>query len=66
MWRQIIWYMCVNELHVKHILPAISKVFERAISEQLEQYFVDFFNPYLSAFRSGYICQAILLALTEE
>lgn len=48
------------------ILPAISKVFERAISTQLDDMFSKIFHPHLSAFRKGYSCQSTLIALTEE
>ena len=48
------------------ILPAVSKVFERTISRQLDDYFSNIFHPFLSAYRSGYSCETVLLALTEE
>ena len=48
------------------ILTIISKLFERAMSTQLYDYFTDIFHSYLSAFRSGYSCQSTLIALTEE
>ena len=48
------------------ILPAISKVFERTIGEQLVEFFDHIFNPMLSAYRQGYSCQSTLLALTES
>jgi hypothetical protein len=48
------------------ILPAVSKVFERTISRQLDDYFSSIFHPFLSAYRKGYSCQSVLLALTEE
>ena len=48
------------------ILPAVSKIFERAISKQLDDYFSSIFHPFLSAYRKGYSCQSALLALTEK
>ena len=48
------------------ILPALSKVFERTICTQLDNYFSNIFHPYLSAFRRGYSCQSTLISLTEE
>ena len=48
------------------ILPITSKLFERAMEEQLSNYFETIFNPYLSAFRKGFSCQSVLLAITEE
>ena len=34
-------------------------------SEQLNDYFERHFNPYLSAFRKGFSCQSVLLAISE-
>ena len=48
------------------ILPIISKLFERTLEEQLSKHFENIFNPYLSAFRKGFSCQSVLLAITEE
>ena len=47
------------------VLPITSKIFERAREEQLSE-FEKHFNPYLSAFRKGFSCQSVLLAITEE
>ena len=44
------------------ILPITSN----AMEEQLSNYFETIFNPYLSAFRKGFSCQSVLLAITEE
>ena len=41
------------------ILPITSKLFERALEEQLSEYFEKHFNPYLSAFRKGFSCQSV-------
>ena len=48
------------------ILPIVSKILERSLEEQLSEYFEKIFNPYLSAFRKGYSCQSVLLAISEE
>ena len=48
------------------ILPITSKLFERTLEEQLSDHFENIFNPYLSAFRKGFSCQSVLLAITEE
>ena len=48
------------------ILPIISKLFERAINEQLVNFFNQHFHIFLSAFRSGYGCQSALLKITED
>ena len=48
------------------ILPITSKLFERTLEEQLSNHFEKIFNPYLSAFRKGFSCQSVLLAITEE
>ena len=45
------------------ILPVISKIYERAINEQLTSYFNQHFNIHLSAFRPGYGCQSTLLRI---
>jgi len=48
------------------ILPIVSKLFERAIADQLSDHFREVFHPSLSAYRKGYSCQSALIALTEE
>ena len=48
------------------ILPAISKIYERSINEQLTSYFNQHFNIYLSAFRPGYGCQSTLLRIIKD
>ena len=49
-----------------NILPVISKIYERAINEQLTSYFNQHFNVHLSAFWPGYGCQSTLLRITED
>jgi hypothetical protein len=48
------------------ILPYISKIFEKAINEQLADFFNGIFNPFLSAFRPGHGCQTTLIRLVED
>ena len=48
-----------------NILTTISKVFERILSDQLTEYFKSILNSNLSAYRSGYSCQHVILQLTE-
>ena len=48
------------------VLPIRSKIFERALADQLDDYFRALFHPFLSAYRKGYSCQSTLLALTED
>ena len=47
------------------ILPIVSKIFERSIT-QLTDFFNNYFNTFLSAFRPGYGCQSTLLKITED
>ena len=54
-----------NWRHVS-ILPITSKLFECTLEEQLSDHFENIFIPYLSAFRKGFSCQSVLLAITEE
>ena len=48
------------------ILPVVSKFFERAIYQQLIDYFENIFHPSLSAFRPGYGCNTALLKIIED
>ena len=48
------------------ILPVISKIYERAINEQLCSFFSQHFNTNLSAFRPGYGCQSTFLKIIED
>ena len=41
-------------------LPCISKVYERAIHDQLMDFLDKHFHPLLSAFRPGFGCQTAL------
>ena len=48
------------------VLTTISKVFERLLENQLLTFQSAVLNPATSAFRSGHICQSVLLSLTEN
>jgi retron-type reverse transcriptase len=48
------------------ISPVVSKFFERAIYQQLIDYFDNIFNPYLSAFRPGCGGNTALLKVIED
>lgn len=48
------------------ILLTLSKIFERVIRSQLSCFFNYYFNDMLSAFRSGYGCQRVLLKNVED
>ena len=48
------------------ILNTTSKVYERAMHDQLAEYFEDVFNPFLAAFRKGFGCQTTPLRLLGD
>ncbi|KAK3099036.1 hypothetical protein FSP39_025464 [Pinctada imbricata] len=48
------------------VLPIMSKIFEKALSSQLSEFFEPIFNKFLCAFRKGYGCQTTLLRLIED
>ena len=48
------------------ILPALSKIFERILADQMTEFLNDIFSPSLSAFRKGISCQSILLKMMED
>ena len=48
------------------VLSVVSKLFERAMNEQMGQYFSDILHPFVSAFRQGYGCQTTLLRAVED
>ena len=48
------------------VLPALSKVFERLIQNQINDYIVKYLSPYLCGFRKGLNTQQALLSLTEK
>ena len=48
------------------ILPTLSKIYERLLSDQLTDHFNSLFHDFLSAFRASYGCQTTLLRLVED
>lgn len=48
------------------VLPVFSKVFERILNDQLQNYFDDILSKFLSAFRKNYSCQSVLLKMIED
>ena len=48
------------------ILTSLSKLFEKLLESQLISFQNKILNPGISAFRSGYSCQSVLLKLTED
>ena len=60
-----------NDLQKENYRPvctliAISKIFERSMSDQLGTYFENIFSKFLSAFRRKYGCQSALVRMCEE
>jgi retron-type reverse transcriptase len=49
-----------------NVLPCISKIYERAIHDQLMDVLDKHFLPLLSAFRPGFGCQTALLKIIED
>ena len=47
------------------ILIALSKIYEKAMSLQISEYFNNIFSSLLSVFRKGYSCQSTLLNMIE-
>ena len=48
------------------ILPSLSKIYERLLSDQLTAHFQDIFDSYLSAFPTSYGCQTTFLCIVED
>jgi hypothetical protein len=48
-------------IYNSYISNIFCQFFERAIHEQLTEYFNNHFHPFLSAFRSGYGCMSCQL-----
>ena len=48
------------------ILVTLDKVFEKCLARQLSDYFSSILSPFLSAYRRGYSCEAVLLRLIED
>ena len=48
------------------ILPNLSKIFEKCMSEQMSQFFENIFSKYQCGFRKGFSTQQCLLAMIEK
>ncbi len=48
------------------ILPAMSKIYESILNEQLRAFFEDIFDVHISAYRKAHSCQSVLLKLIEN
>ena len=48
------------------VLPTVSKIFEKSIFTDIENYMNDFLSPYLCGFRKGYSTQHCLVAMIEK
>ena len=48
------------------ILPTMSKLYERLLSDQLSAHFNSIFHNFLAAFRASYGCQTTLLRIVED
>ena len=48
------------------IMPSLSKIYERVISDQLSAHFENIFHSFLAAFRPSFVCQTTLLRLVED
>ena len=58
--------MEVSNYRPVSVLPSISKIFEKAVVSQLNDYFDGIFSDFLSGFRSRHSCETVLLRLTEN
>ena len=48
------------------ILVTLDKVFEKCLARQLSDYFSSILSPFLSGYRRGYSCEAVILRLIED
>ena len=48
------------------VLPAVSKIYERVIKNQLSEHFEQFLSPAMCGYRNGYSAQFALVALIEN
>ena len=48
------------------ILPSVSKIFEKSMYEEINQYMSDKLSPFLCGFRKGYSTQDCLLVMLEK
>ncbi len=48
------------------ILPIVSKIYEKEMVRQLENYFEDILSPYISGFRKTHSCETVLIRMVEH
>ena len=48
------------------ILPIVSKIYEKEMVRQLENYFEDRLSPYISGFRKTHSCETVLIRMVEN
>ena len=48
------------------VLPVVSKIFERIMDKQTNDYMEKYLSPYLCGYRKGYSCQHALLVMIER
>lgn len=48
------------------VLPVVSKIFERIMQKQTNDFVENFLSPYLCGYRKGYNCQYALLTMIEK
>jgi len=48
------------------VLPTVSKIFERIMQKQINDYVINFLSPYLCGYRKGFSTQYALLSLLEK
>ena len=48
------------------VLPAVSKVFERVLADQLAHFTDRIYSPFISAFRKTHSCNGVLIKLVED
>ena len=48
------------------ILPIVSKIYEKEMVRQLENYFEDIPSPYISGFRKTHSCETVLIRMVEH
>ena len=56
----------VNNYRPISVLPVVSKVFERIIQKQINEFMEKHLSPYLCGYRKGYNCQYALLVMIEK
>ena len=56
----------VNNYRPISVLPVVSKIFERIIQKQINEFMEKHLSPYLYGYRKGYNCQYALLVMIEK